>query len=206
MWCRSSRITPRPPSPGRRRRPAPGPVTFSARLYPANESAAVYGTVMASVTNDLNGRGHFSTNINGESFSGEATRVAGSSRDGVANGAGQRGSYINCRYTMNSPTLGTGTCRALQRRGVQHARAAARRGKRVRARPCTRRSCQRFRCSPARRTTSRHRPQRESRRRGAALRRRRAPDARTMRAGPATDVALDVAAHALAAARGPTEA
>ena len=66
---------------------------------------------MASVTNDLNGRGYFSTNINGESFSGEATRVAGSSRDGVANGAGQRGSYINCRYTMNSPTLGTGTCR-----------------------------------------------------------------------------------------------
>jgi hypothetical protein len=71
----------------------------------------VYGTVMASVTNDLNGRGQFSTNINGESFSGEATRVAGSSRDGVANGAGQRGSYINCRYTMNSPTLGTGSCR-----------------------------------------------------------------------------------------------
>ena len=66
---------------------------------------------MAVVTNDLNGRGHFSTNINGESFSGEATRVAGSSREGLANGAGQRGSYINCRYTMNSPTLGTGTCR-----------------------------------------------------------------------------------------------
>ena len=91
--------------------PAPGPVTFSARLYPVNESAAAYGTVMAVVTNDLNGRGHFSTNINGESFSGEATRMAGSSRDGLANGAGQRGSYINCRYTMNSPTLGTGTCR-----------------------------------------------------------------------------------------------
>ena len=89
---------------------APAPVTFSARLYPANESAAAYGTVMAVVTNDLNGRGHFSTSINGESFSGEATRV-GSSRDGVANGAGQRGSYINCRYTMNSATLGTGTCR-----------------------------------------------------------------------------------------------
>jgi len=67
--------------------------------------------VMAVVTNDLNGRGHFSTNINGESFSGEATRVAGSSRDGMANGAGNRGSFINCRYTMNSATLGTGSCR-----------------------------------------------------------------------------------------------
>lgn len=91
--------------------PAPGPVTFSARLYPANDAASGYGTVMAVVTNDLNGRGHFTTNIGGESFSGEATRVAGSSRDGLANGAGARGSYINCRYTMNSSTLGTGSCR-----------------------------------------------------------------------------------------------
>ena len=67
--------------------------------------------VAAVVTNDLNGRGHFSTAINGESFTGEATRVAGSSRDGLADGAGSRGNYIRCRYTMNSPTLGTGTCR-----------------------------------------------------------------------------------------------
>lgn len=91
--------------------PAPVPVTFSARLYPANDLAAGYGVVPAVVTNDLNGRGTFTTNIRGESFSGEATRTAGSSREGVANGAGNRGSYINCRYTMNSATLGTGTCR-----------------------------------------------------------------------------------------------
>ena len=91
--------------------PALVPVTFSARLYPANDLAAGYGVVPAVVTNDLNGRGTFSTNIRGESFSGEATRTAGSSREGVANGAGNRGSYINCRYTMNSATLGTGTCR-----------------------------------------------------------------------------------------------
>ena len=89
----------------------PAPVTFSARLYPSNEQATPYGAVMAVVTNDLNGRGHFSTNINGESFSGEATRVAGSAREGLANGAGNRGGYISCRYTMNSPALGTGTCR-----------------------------------------------------------------------------------------------
>lgn len=87
------------------------PVTFSARLYPANELASTYGVVGAVVTNDLNGRGHFSTTIHGESFNGEATRMAGSSREGVANGAGSRGGYINCRYTMNSPTLGTGSCR-----------------------------------------------------------------------------------------------
>jgi hypothetical protein len=91
--------------------PPPGPVTFTARLYPSNDLASQYGMVGALVTNDLNGRGHFSTNIGGEAFSGEATRHAGSPRDGVANGAGNRGGYINCRYTMNSPTLGTGTCR-----------------------------------------------------------------------------------------------
>lgn len=95
--------------------PAPAapavPVTFAARLYPANELASTYGVVGAVVTNDLNGRGHFSTTIHGESFNGEATRLAGSSREGVANGAGSRGGYINCRYTMNSPTLGTGSCR-----------------------------------------------------------------------------------------------
>ena len=90
---------------------AAGPVTFTARLYPANDQASVYGVIAAVVTNDLNGRGHFSTAIQGESFTGEATRVGGSSRDGVANGAGNRGGYINCRYTMNTPTMGTGNCR-----------------------------------------------------------------------------------------------
>ena len=91
--------------------PVPSSVTFAARLYPANEAAARYGVVSAVVTNDLNGRGVFSTNINGESFSGEATRLAtSSSREGVANGAGNRGSFINCRYQMNSNTLGTGQC------------------------------------------------------------------------------------------------
>ncbi len=94
--------------------PAPQPqtpVTFAARLYPANDAATAYGMVMAVVTNDLNGRGHFSTNINGESFAGEATRTASSPRDGVANGAGNRGNFINCRFSMNSTTQGTGSCR-----------------------------------------------------------------------------------------------
>jgi hypothetical protein len=88
----------------------PMPVTFTAFLYPSNDIAAPYGRVGAAVTNDLNGRGHFSTQIGPEVFRGEATRLAGS-RDGVANGTGTYGSYIDCRYTMNSPTLGQGTCR-----------------------------------------------------------------------------------------------
>jgi hypothetical protein len=91
---------------------APAAVTFAARLYPANEAASRYGMVNAVVTNDLNGRGLFNTNIEGENFVGEATRTAGSSnREGVANGAGNRGSYLSCRYQMNSATLGTGQCR-----------------------------------------------------------------------------------------------
>jgi hypothetical protein len=90
---------------------APAPVTFSARLYPSNDLASGYGMVMAVVTNDLNGRGTFSTNINGENFTGEATRAVGTAREGQANGAGNRGSYINCRYQMNSTTLGSGQCR-----------------------------------------------------------------------------------------------
>lgn len=89
----------------------PAPVTFAARLYPANELAAGIGMIGAVVSNDLNGRGTFSTTINGESFTGEATRGTGSSREGVANGAGNRGSYINCRYQMNSSTLGSGQCK-----------------------------------------------------------------------------------------------
>ena len=89
----------------------PASVTFAARLYPSNNAASSYGVVGAVVTNDLNGRGTFSTVINGESFTGEATRrVGSSSREGVANGAGNRSSYISCRYQMNSSTLGTGQC------------------------------------------------------------------------------------------------
>jgi hypothetical protein len=95
---------PAPPLP-------PMPVTFAARLYPANELAQTFGMVGAVVTNDLNGRGTFSTTINGETFNGEATRTSGASREGIANGAGNRGGYINCNYKMNSSTLGSGQCK-----------------------------------------------------------------------------------------------
>lgn len=89
----------------------PAPVTFAARLYPSNDLATSYGMVSAVVTNDLNGRGTFSTAINGENFLGEATRSNGNLRTGVANGSGNRGSYINCTYQMNSASLGSGQCK-----------------------------------------------------------------------------------------------
>lgn len=90
---------------------APAPVTLSVRLYPANDQASALGVVYAVVTNDLHGRGTFQANIQGENFVGEATRKAGSSREGLANGAGTRGGYLSCQYSMNSPSLGTGSCR-----------------------------------------------------------------------------------------------
>lgn len=91
--------------------PAPVAQTFAARLYPSNPEAATYGTVVGTVTNDLNGRGYFNAVIAGEQFQGEATRVAGSAqRSGVANASGNRGGMLSCRYTMNSSTLGTGSC------------------------------------------------------------------------------------------------
>jgi hypothetical protein len=91
---------------------APGPIaqSFNARLYPSNAEAARYGTVAGTVTNDMNGRGHFNAQIGGEQFQGEATRVAGSRSAGVANASGNRGGNLSCQYTMNSATLGSGQC------------------------------------------------------------------------------------------------
>ena len=87
------------------------PVTFPARLYPANDLASRYGMVNATVSNDLQGRGVFNAVINGEAFVGEATRKSGSGRAGVASGAGNRGSFLSCEYTLNTATQGTGQCK-----------------------------------------------------------------------------------------------
>ena len=90
--------------------PANPAVTFNARMYPANDAAAKYGMVQGTVTNDMHGRGIFSANILGETYSGEATRSASNARTGIANGAGSRGGWMRCNYQMNSATLGTGRC------------------------------------------------------------------------------------------------
>ena len=90
--------------------PSNAPVTFNARMYPANDAAAKFGVVAGTVTNDLHGRGIFTATIRGETYSGEATRAAGSAREGIANGAGSRGGWMKCSYRMNSSTLGTGQC------------------------------------------------------------------------------------------------
>ncbi|HET9830931.1 MAG TPA: hypothetical protein VFP91_04460, partial [Vicinamibacterales bacterium] len=117
------------PVPGRSTRPAPpsptytpasielppaagpaAPAALQARLYPANEIATETGLLSGTVTNMMTGKGIFQLNYRGEVLTGEATRVPGDDRRGVANAYGQRGTYMSCDYRMTTPYQGTGTC------------------------------------------------------------------------------------------------
>ena len=81
-----------------------------ARLYPSNDEAQRLGMINAQVSVDQTGHGTFSAFIGGEQYTGDATRQV-NSRQGKANGSAASGRYIVCDYSMNSATLGTGTCR-----------------------------------------------------------------------------------------------
>ena len=59
----------------------------------------------------MTGKGQFQLDLAGELLSGEATRVPGNDRAGVASAYGARGTYMNCEYKMTTPYQGTGTCR-----------------------------------------------------------------------------------------------
>ena len=87
-----------------------GPVTISARLYPANEMAAETGIVSGTVTNMLTGKGRFNLSYKGETYTGEATRVSDDSKKGVASAFSPKGGYMSCEYQMNTPRQGAGTC------------------------------------------------------------------------------------------------
>ncbi len=87
------------------------PSALQARLYPSNEVATETGLLSGTVTNMMTGKGIFQLNYRGEIMTGEATRVPGDDRRGVANAYGQRGTYMNCEYRMTTPYQGTGTCR-----------------------------------------------------------------------------------------------
>lgn len=86
------------------------PKALNARLYPANELATQTGMVSGSVTNMMNGKGRFQVSYQGETLTGEATRVSGDSRKGVASAYSPNGSFMACEYQMSSPTQGAGTC------------------------------------------------------------------------------------------------
>ena len=87
-----------------------GPVALQARLYPANDLAKQTGVIHGTVMNMMTGKGRFQLNYQGETLSGEATRVEGDSRRGVASAYGSGGSYMSCEYQMRTPQQGAGTC------------------------------------------------------------------------------------------------
>lgn len=92
--------------------PSSGPVAavLQARLYPANDIATQTGVIHGTVTNLMTGKGRFQINYRGETLTGEATRVDGDSRRGVASAYGASGGYMSCEYQMNTPRQGAGTC------------------------------------------------------------------------------------------------
>jgi len=89
--------------------PAP-PRVLTARLYPANDLAAASGMVSGTVTNMGTGKGRFQLQYGSELLTGEATRVSGDQRKGVASAYGPTGAFMSCEYQMNSPQQGAGKC------------------------------------------------------------------------------------------------
>ena len=86
------------------------PKALPVRLYPANDIANQTGMLTGSVTNMMTGKGRFQFQYQGELLAGEATRVSGEERKGIASAYGPSGTYASCEYQMNSPVQGAGTC------------------------------------------------------------------------------------------------
>ena len=83
---------------------------LQARLYPANERASLGGVLSGTVMNTSFGKGRFQLNYRGETLTGEATRVDGDARRGVASAYGPSGIFMSCEYQMQSARQGVGTC------------------------------------------------------------------------------------------------
>lgn len=86
------------------------PTVLDARFYPLNDAAKQTGMVSGSVTNMMSGKGRFQLQYRGDVLSGEATRVSGDERKGVASAYGLNGSFMSCEYQMSSPYQGAGIC------------------------------------------------------------------------------------------------
>jgi hypothetical protein len=86
------------------------PKVLHARLYPDNDLATQTGMVSGTVTNMMTGKGRFQLQYAGELLTGEATRVSGDDRKGVASAWGPSGSFMSCEYQMHTALQGAGTC------------------------------------------------------------------------------------------------
>jgi hypothetical protein len=88
----------------------PGAAVLTVRLYPANDLANQTGVLTGQVTNLMSGKGRFQFTYQGEMLVGEATRVSGEARKGIASAYGGRGTFARCEYQMSTPFMGAGTC------------------------------------------------------------------------------------------------
>jgi len=86
------------------------PKVLHARLYPENDVATQTGMVAGTVTNMMTGKGRFQLQYAGEVLTGEATRVSGDDRKGIASAWGPSGAFMSCEYQMHTPMQGAGTC------------------------------------------------------------------------------------------------
>ena len=99
-----------PPLPAAGPPQAAAPTVLQARMYPANERASQSGVLSGTVTNTSFGKGRFQLNYRGETLTGEATRVDGDARRGIASAYGPSGTFMSCEYQMQSARQGAGTC------------------------------------------------------------------------------------------------
>lgn len=101
------------PLPGQAHPSQPQPAqprVLHARLYPENDVATQTGMVSGTVTNMMTGKGRFQLQYSGELLTGEATRVSGDERKGIASAWGPSGAFMSCEYQMHTPLQGAGTC------------------------------------------------------------------------------------------------
>jgi hypothetical protein len=84
--------------------------SLPARLYPINEVATEIGMVAGTITSLTEGKARLQFNYRGESLVGEATRVSGDDRKGVATAWAPSGAFMTCEYQMSSQVHGAGTC------------------------------------------------------------------------------------------------
>ena len=85
-------------------------MSLPARLYPVNDVANETGMVSGTVTSLKDGKARFQLTYKGELMVGEATRVSGDDRKGLATAWGPSGAFMTCEYQMSAPVRGAGNC------------------------------------------------------------------------------------------------
>ena len=98
------------PSAAQAKQVPAAPMSLPARLYPVNDIATEAGMVSGTVTSLKDGKARFQLTYKGEMLVGEATRVSGDDRKGLATAWGPSGAFMTCEYQMSAPVRGAGSC------------------------------------------------------------------------------------------------